>query len=254
MPCRYLATLKTARLFVIAVLVASFSLGSSLGLQAQGSNAGQHSSRRDRPAHLSADLAGYQARRTAVRGRVIVHGTDLDLDLLASRHHLKIVKRMHGAAVVLANSAELGDLSLDAAVDHLSGDPRVNGSTMISDASTGADQTRAGNVQVAGLLGIPGVDGQGIGIAVIDSGIAPHSALANRVVANVSFVTDDPQTTDAYGHGTHVAGIIAGNPAPASGVAPSYAGGIAPGANLVNVRVLDADGSGYTSDVIEGLE
>ena len=60
--------------------------------------------------------------------------------------------------------------------------------------------------------------------------------------------------TDAFGHGTHVAGIIAGNPAPANGVAPEYAGGIAPGAQLVNVRVLGADGSGFTSDVIAGIE
>ena len=70
----------------------------------------------------------------------------------------------------------------------------------------------------------------------------------------MSFVTGDAQVTDAFGHGTHVAGIIAGNPAPADGVAPDYAGGIAPGAHLVNVRVLGADGSGFTSDVIDGIE
>ena len=70
----------------------------------------------------------------------------------------------------------------------------------------------------------------------------------------MSFVTGDPQVTDAYGHGTHVAGIIAGSPAAANGVAPEYAGGVAPGAHLVNVRVLGADGSGLTSDVIAGIE
>ena len=165
---------------------------------------------------------------------------------LASRHRLKVVKRMRGFAVVLANSTELSDLSVDGAVGHLSGDPRVHGSTIISDVSTAADQTRAGNVLVAGLTGIPGVNGQGIGIAIVDSGIAPHSALSQRVVANVSFITGDSQVTDEFGHGTHVAGIIAGSAAPASGVAP--------GASLVNVRVLSADGSGYTSDVIAGRD
>ena len=209
----------------------------------------------ERRAHLSSDLATHQARKTNARTRVIVHGTDRDLALLASRHRLRILKRMRGAAVVLANSAELSDLSRDrAAGDHLSGDLAVQTSTSISDASTAADQTRAGNALLVGLLGIPGVDGQGIGIAVLDSGIAPHSALADRVVANVSFVTGDPGLTDGFGHGTHVAGIIAGSPAPATGVAPEYAGGIAPGAMLVNVRVLGADGSGYTSDVIDGIE
>jgi subtilisin family serine protease len=242
MPCRQSVTVKTIGfILVVAALVAS-------------SSPGLFGSNRGRRAHLSGDLSKYQARRTTARERVIVHGTSRDLDLLASRHGLYIVKRMRGAAVVLANSAELTDLSRDGDVDHLSGDLRVHGSTVISDASTGADQTRAGSALLAGLSGISGVDGQGIGVAIIDSGISHHRALANRVVANVSFVTGDPQTTDAYGHGTHVAGIIAGNPASASGIAPQYAGGIAPLANLVNVRVLGADGSGYTSDVIDGIE
>ena len=238
----HLVTAKTTRLVVVAAALVAFS---SLGLQ--GAN-------RDRRAHLSSDLTRHQARQTTARTRVIVHGTDRELDLLASRHRLQVVKRMRGAAVVLANSAELSGLSRDGDVDHLSGDLPVNSSTMTSDASTAADQTRAGNTQLVGLLGIPGVDGQGIGIAVVDSGIAPHSALAQRVVANVSFVTGDPQMSDTYGHGTHVAGIIAGSRAAANGVAPEYAGGVAPRANIVNVRVLGADGSGYTSDVIDGIQ
>src|SRR3984893_8150970 len=239
---RHFVTVKTIRFTgVVAALVA----GSSLGLW--GSNS-------DRRAHLSSDLASHQARKTTERKRVIVHGTDRDLDLLAARHRLQVVRRMHGAAVVLANSAELSDLSREGGVDHLSGDLPVHGSTVISDASTAADQTRAGNALLLGLLGIPGVDGQGIGVAVVDSGIAPHSALGQRVVANVSFVTGDSQVTDAFGHGTHVAGIIAGSPAPANGVTPEYAGGIAPRAKLVNVRVLGADGTGFTSDVIARID
>jgi subtilisin family serine protease len=242
MLCRHLVTVKTIRFVVAVATLVAFS---TLGLRG---------STTERRAHLSSDLGSHQARRTTERKRVIVHGTDRDLDLLASRHGLHVVRRMHGAAVVLANSAELGDLSRDGAVHHLSGDLPVHNSTAISDASTAADQTRAGNALLVGLLGIPGVDGQGIGVAVVDSGIAPHLALENRVVANVSFVTNDPQVTDAFGHGTHVAGIIAGNPAPADGVAPQYAGGIAPRAMLVNVRVLGADGRGFTSDVIAGID
>jgi hypothetical protein len=244
MPYRYRVNEKTARRVVLtAVLIAV----SSLGLHGQGFGSG-------RRAHLSSDLARHQARNSSARERVIVHGTDRELDLLASRHRLRIFKRMHGAAVVFANSAELTALSRDGAVDHLSGDLLVRGSTTTSDASTAADQTRAGNALLVGLLGIPGVDGRGIGVAIVDSGISPHSALGQRVVADVSFVTGNPQVTDAFGHGTHVAGIIAGDAAPANGVTPDYAGGIAPRANLVNVRVLGADGSGFTSDVIDGIE
>jgi subtilisin family serine protease len=242
MSSRYLVSMKTIRLVaVVAALVACSSHGMR-GAPGQ------------RRAHLSADLARHQARNTTERTRIIVRGTDRNLDLLALRHRLRVVKRMRGAAVVLVNSAELSDLSRDGSVGaNLSGDLRVQTTTAISDASTAADQTRAGNA-MQGLLGIPGVDGQGIGIAVIDSGIAPHSALASRVVANVSFVTGDPRMTDAFGHGTHVAGIIAGNPAAANGVAPAYAGGIAPGAGLINVRVLGPEGSGYSSDVIDGID
>ncbi len=69
-----------------------------------------------------------------------------------------------------------------------------------------------------------------------------------------SFVAGDPAGTDGFGHGTHVAGIIAGAPVAAEGATPAFAGGIAPGAHLVNVRVLSSAGVGYTSDVIAGID
>src|SRR5207253_717976 len=95
--------------------------------------------------------------------------------------------------------------------------------------------------------------GQGIGVAVIDSGVSPHKALTN-VVANVSFVTGNTNVADEFGHGTHVAGIVAGQAAAASKVTSLYTGGIAPGAQIVNVRVLGPDGTGLTSDVIAGMD
>src|SRR6202011_4231200 len=89
MPWRHLVTVKTVRTVVV---VAGFVALSSLGLR--GSNS-------DRRAHLSSDLTDHQARRTTARKRVIVHGAERDLDLLAWRHRLQVVRRMHGAAVVL---------------------------------------------------------------------------------------------------------------------------------------------------------
>jgi serine protease AprX len=207
-----------------------------------------------RRAHLSADLRAHVARHSRARTRVIVRGTKVQLEALARRHRLQIVRSMPGAAVLLADSAELTALEGDATINQLSGDPVVRTSMTVSDQSTGADQTRAGKAGLLGIGAIPGVDGSGVGVAVIDSGITPHAALTSRVVANVSFVPGDPNVTDGYGHGTHVAGIIAGSAAPAASVTPLYKGGIAPGARLVNVRVLGNDGSGYTSDVIAGIE
>ncbi|HEV8347270.1 MAG TPA: S8 family peptidase [Vicinamibacterales bacterium] len=207
-----------------------------------------------RRAHLSGDLQTYVAKHNKARVRVIVRGTATDLEAIAARRGLHIVRRLPGAVVVLANSVEMNELSDEGGVDNLSGDLRVGTSMSVSDQSTAADQARDGTPGLLGVGALPAVTGQGIGVAILDSGITPHTALANRVVANVSFVPGDPSVTDGFGHGTHVAGIIGGNGAAAAGVTSLYTGGIAPGAALVNVRVLGNDGSGYVSNVIAGIE
>jgi serine protease AprX len=203
-------------------------------------------------AHLSDDLLRLEAARSAKRVRVIVHGSRADLEALARRQGVGVVRWLDGGAVFSANGNDLNRLAADEIVDHLSDDPVVRTSMSISNKSTAAAQTRAGSPGLLGIGAVPAVTGQGIGIAIVDSGIASHSALTNKVVANVSFVTGDSSTHDAYGHGTHVAGIIAGQSGPS--VTSLYDGGIAPGAQLVNVRVLDADGRGFTSDVIAGID
>jgi serine protease AprX len=124
----------------------------------------------------------------------------------------------------------------------------------VSDRAMAADQARAGSSGLLGaLLGNPAVNGKGIGVAVVDSGIATnHSALAGKVVASVNYATGETSTSDAFGHGTHIAGIIAGSIS--YGPTSLYKNGIAPGAHLVNVRVLNREGVGYTSDVIAGIQ
>jgi serine protease AprX len=98
--------------------------------------------------------------------------------------------------------------------------------------------------------------GQGIGVAVVDSGINWQTDLytiggQNRVVANVRFNTDYNQTTfDNFGHGSHVAGIVGGNGRTSNG---SYIG-VAPRVNLINVKVSNDDGSATASTVVAGLQ
>ena len=229
-----------------AIAIVALIATSALGVRGAG---------QEHRAHLSDDLLGLAARHTSGRTRVIVHGDAAALAALTARHPVQVLRQLADSAVISVNSAELDDLAADSAIDHLSGDPLVQVGMSISNQSTAADQVRAG--VAGGLLGlgaIPGVSGQGIGVAIVDSGISPHAALVGKVVANVSLIAGDPSVGDAFGHGTHVAGIIAGNATAARSVTPLFTGGLAPGVQLVNVRVLGADGVGRTSDVIAGIQ
>ena len=104
------------------------------------------------------------------------------------------------------------------------------------------------------------LDGTGVGVAVIDSGVAAHADLGNgsnsRVVYSQSFVAGDTTTSDKFGHGTHVAGLIGGNGS-SSGNGNGYPGtyaGVAPNVNIINLRVLDQNGAGTDSQVIAALQ
>jgi serine protease AprX len=102
-----------------------------------------------------------------------------------------------------------------------------------------------------------GYDGSGVGVAVIDSGITSwHDDLmgsgigGQKVVKFVDFVNHHTAPYDDNGHGTHVAGIIAGSGYDTFGTRA----GIAPGAHLVSLKVLGQNGGGYISDVIAALD
>ena len=100
-----------------------------------------------------------------------------------------------------------------------------------------------------------GYDGTGIGVAVIDSGITSwhddlSGAAGQRVSRFVDFVNGADTPYDDHGHGTHVAGVIAGNGFDSSGART----GIAPGASLTVLKVLDKQGKGHVSDVIAALD
>src|SRR6202051_3358612 len=91
--------------------------------------------------------------------------------------------------------------------------------------------------------------GAGIGIALIDSGVVNHADLnqgilpLSRVVYQQSFVAGNSSAADQYGHVPRIAGLIAGDGLNSTG--PLYSKtfkGIAPGANIINLRVLDANG------------
>jgi serine protease AprX len=205
-----------------------------------------------RPPTLSADLAA--PRGLGDRIRVIVQAPD-GRDASTMRGRLRgVVRRELRAAIALeVTRAELDQLSHDSAFAHISADAPVAADMAITNKVTGASSVWQGTQTL--LSSTPGYTGAGIGVAIVDSGIAPHSAIADRVIARVNLVSwEGPSTGDPYGHGTHVAGIVGGNTSAAKYVTPAFAGGSAPAVRLIDVRVLGANGMGYTSDVIAGID
>ena len=123
-----------------------------------------------------------------------------------------------------------------------------------------ADSIPLINASVAHSLQINGVNitGQGETVCVIDTGVNyTHESLGgcdnetflagdcSKVLGGYDFVNDDLDPYDDNGHGTHVAGIIAAN---------GTVLGVAPGANIVAVKVLGSNGIGYSSGIASGIE
>ncbi|MEW9700770.1 S8 family serine peptidase, partial [Paenibacillus sp. SI8] len=92
-----------------------------------------------------------------------------------------------------------------------------------------------------------GVDGTGVKVAILDTGINTHSSELH-VSGGASFVTNDTSLDDANGHGTFMAGILAALKDEHGLV------GVAPNVNLYNVKVLDSNGEGTYSQVIQGID
>jgi serine protease AprX len=117
----------------------------------------------------------------------------------------------------------------------------------------------AGTVSMERIAGGAGIaaeapDGAGVDVALIDSGVVPVGGLAEpgRVVHGPDFSSERRNrrlaTLDTFGHGTHVAGLIAGRD-PLTGFA-----GVAPGARLVSLKVAGADGETNLVQVLAALE
>ena len=111
----------------------------------------------------------------------------------------------------------------------------------------GLDNVNAPEVW-AGGSGFTGVTGEDVTIAVIDTGVdGNHSEFSGRMVAGYDFVDNDTTAEDGNGHGTHVAGTIAGAN-DGFGIT-----GVAYDADIMPIRVLNNQGYGYLSDIIAGI-
>ena len=120
--------------------------------------------------------------------------------------------------------------------------PRLLGG---DDDDAARDQGAAARTRAARVWGR--TTGEGVAVAVLDTGIAPSSSFGRRVVARAD-LTGEQSFTDAYGHGTFMAGLIAGDGGRSG---PS---GVAPGADLVDLKVAGRDGGTTLGQVLYALQ
>ncbi|MGQ9723101.1 MAG: S8 family peptidase [Candidatus Jordarchaeum sp.] len=121
----------------------------------------------------------------------------------------------------------------------------------VTDNQIALNEIHPTDINVNGIIGATilqdtyGLNGSGVVVAVIDSGINPHIYLdGSRIVYNESFVPGE-NYTDLNGHGTAVAGII--------GASGSQAKGVAPAVEFLNLKVLNRDGSGQIDWLLQAI-
>ncbi|MFJ9703876.1 S8 family peptidase [Streptomyces sp. NPDC101234] len=188
----------------------------------------------------------------------------------AQRNGLKVIVGYKGAAT--AAKADVRDAgTLRHSLRTLNADAvqtPVKDAPELWDAVTDGDKAAAGiahvwldGVRKASLdksvpqIGAPkawaaGYNGKGVKIAVLDTGVdTTHPDLKDQVIASKNF-TSAADAMDHFGHGTHVASIAAGTGAKSHG---KYTG-VAPGAKILNGKVLDDTGSGDDSGILAGME
>lgn len=186
--------------------------------------------------------------RAAAGAVAVVHGQ------VTSR--LDIVDGV-AAVVPVAGLDQLGELS---GVRAVTPDARMHFQSVQSLAAAPDPVSVYGKEVRADLAHQAGWRGQGVTVALLDTGVASSPDLAGRVLPVTDDVTGttspcenlsgEPTCADGYGHGTFMAGIIAGNGASSGG---RYTG-IAPRANLVSIKVGASDGSADVSNVLAGIQ
>ncbi len=189
----------------------------------------------------------HPGRRGALRAALLAHGDVVEADHPGLD---ALTAYVHGEDLAaLASDPSVRSVSCDCEV-RAPRDWRPRSRTGHRASREGRDSPASELRQVLGLP--PGATGAGVGVALVDSGIDPSFDFGDRILRFWDYTRGGIPAApyDDYGHGTHLAGLIAGSGRLSDG---RYRG-VAPDAMLYGFKVLDRHGRGRTSAVIRALE
>jgi len=160
---------------------------------------------------------------------------------------IKSLTNFKSAEVVLVDDFELAKLRNDNSI-HVFEDASIKVSKPKEGKQIKEQQIPWGVSRVEADKAWVNTTGKGVKVAVVDSGISKHKDLRDNIKGEFNAIDPKKSAIDDFGHGTHVAGIIAAKDNKIGVV------GVAPDVDLYAVKVLDAMGAGYLSDLAEGIE
>ena len=232
------------RTFLVGIIAVVLTAASTTSATAQGREGRGRARAKLDPALTQ--LAAQTRGETAV---IIEFNDERDAEKLIKGHKGNAGRRLGilKARVGRLPNAYIQLLASNPAVKRISIDRPVQGLVGRTAVTVGARAVQE----------LMGYSGAGVGVAIIDSGVTPwHDDLTQtngrgqRVTHFVDFVNGYRQPYDDWGHGTHVAGIVGGNGYDAAGIRTA----IAPGANIIALKALDAQGNGTISGIIAAID
>ncbi len=174
------------------------------------------------------------------------------------------VQQSLGTLVADVPASSIDDLRRSPGVAHVTEDTQVRLQGVTGPTGTPGDMTNVARLTGATTFWQNGYSGQGVDVALLDSGVLPVEGLMtpNKLVIgpDLSFEAQTPnlRSLDTFGHGTHMAGIIAGRDAGLSAATlatdTTRFVGMAPGARVVSLKLADAQGNTDVSQVIAGID
>ena len=228
---------------------------------------GEKRSKLDRVLRKAADANDSAPQRVIVRTRA---GRATDVEERRKKHgdRIEAVHRRINAFTATVHGEDLSALERDPDVEAVSIDAILNAENAVQESADEDAQSENLLVSALGLADTP-YEGDGVGIAVIDSGLEKSEDLSGgRADKFFDFTADGRpgHPYDDYGHGTHVATLIAGKGkgserdvevlenGKSHRMKLALYRGLAPKARIISLKVLDGNGAGYTSSVLGALE